>query len=198
VAASVTHTEACAPAAASQVLREHEELIRRAARQLARYSPAFLGKEDLYQTGVTRLLEVAGRCVSHGARFEYYVALCVRGAMIDAVRRATGAPRSVKLRIARRYSAAGNRRRNVVAEDAEPHELLTGALQRAELARAIAELPRRQRTVLALCCDRGLTQKQTASLLGLSASRICHIRSEALKRLRTRLRHWTDHHRGLS
>jgi RNA polymerase sigma factor FliA len=59
---------------------------------------------------------------------------------------------------------------------------------RAQLAEALAELPERERRVLALYYEEELTMAEIARVLDLSESRISQLRSLALSRLRTYLR----------
>jgi RNA polymerase sigma factor for flagellar operon FliA len=59
---------------------------------------------------------------------------------------------------------------------------------RAHLARALAELPERERKVLALYYQEELTMAEIAKVLDLSESRISQLRTLALSRLRVYLR----------
>jgi RNA polymerase sigma factor for flagellar operon FliA len=59
---------------------------------------------------------------------------------------------------------------------------------RRQLARALAELPERERKVLALYYEEELTMAEIARVLDLSESRISQLRSLALSRLRVFLR----------
>jgi RNA polymerase sigma factor for flagellar operon FliA len=71
------------------------DLVRRIAYHLLGRLPATVQVEDLIQAGVIGLLE-AGRHFddSHGASFETYAGIRIRGAMLDEVRRQDWAPRS--------------------------------------------------------------------------------------------------------
>ncbi len=57
------------------------------------------------------------------------------------------------------------------------------------LAEAIAELPERERTILALYYHEGLKMHQIAQILGVTESRISQIRSKTIKTLRARIGH---------
>jgi RNA polymerase sigma factor for flagellar operon FliA len=59
---------------------------------------------------------------------------------------------------------------------------------RAQLAEALAELPERERKVLALYYDEELTMAEIAKVMSLSESRISQLRSLALSRLRVYMR----------
>jgi RNA polymerase sigma factor for flagellar operon FliA len=56
--------------------------------------------------------------------------------------------------------------------------------RRQALAGAVAELPERHRTVLALYYDEGLTYREIAQVLQVSEPRVCQIHGDAMKRLR--------------
>jgi len=56
------------------------------------------------------------------------------------------------------------------------------------LAEAIEELPEKEKLVLSLYYDDELTMKETGSVLGISESRVSQLHSQAIMRLRTKLR----------
>ena len=70
----------------------------------------------------------------------------------------------------------------------EPTEVLTREEEITAVRDAIAELPPKQRTVLALYYYEELTLNQIAEILHLTESRISQIRSQALQRLRQDLK----------
>lgn len=59
---------------------------------------------------------------------------------------------------------------------------------RAHLARAVAEIPERERQILALYYEQELTLAEIGEVIGVSESRVCQLRSLALSRLRSTLR----------
>lgn len=63
------------------------------------------------------------------------------------------------------------------------------ALRKAT-ATAIANLPERERLVMALYYDEELNLKEIGAVLGVSESRACQIHGQALVRLRARMRDW--------
>ena len=65
-----------------------------------------------------------------------------------------------------------------------PEEAVVREEARAELFRALASLPERQRYVLEACVLGDELQAEVAVRLGVTASRVCQIRSAALARLR--------------
>ncbi|HEX6999670.1 MAG TPA: RNA polymerase sigma factor FliA [Gammaproteobacteria bacterium] len=77
------------------LVARYMDLVRRIAFHMAGRLPASVQVEDLIQAGVVGLLE-AGRYYDrrHGASFETYAGIRIRGAMLDEVRRQNWAPRS--------------------------------------------------------------------------------------------------------
>ncbi|MCX8052927.1 MAG: FliA/WhiG family RNA polymerase sigma factor [Armatimonadetes bacterium] len=69
----------------------------------------------------------------------------------------------------------------------DPAERAERAEQRRILARAVDELPERERTVIALYYYEGLTQKEIAAVLGVTESRVCQIHTKAVLRLSAKL-----------
>jgi RNA polymerase sigma factor for flagellar operon FliA len=82
----------------------------------------------------------------------------------------------------------------------DPDEGPEARLQRTELrtllASALAELPERERQILAMYYEEELTLAEIGEVLGVTESRISQLRSLALSRLRTRLREALDVRRG--
>ena len=64
------------------------------------------------------------------------------------------------------------------------------------LERAIADLPERERQVLALYYYEELTMKEAGLILGLGESRVWLVHSMAVIRLRTRLAELSEKNRG--
>jgi RNA polymerase sigma factor for flagellar operon FliA len=74
----------------------------------------------------------------------------------------------------------------------DPGEGAVAQLERKELrehlARAIEQLPERERHILALYYEQELTLAEIGEVIGVGESRVCQLRSLALSRLRTALR----------
>jgi RNA polymerase sigma factor for flagellar operon FliA len=88
------------------LVQQHMDLVRRIAHHLIRRLPANVQIEDLMQAGAMGLLEAARQYdASHGASFETYAGIRIRGAMLDEVRRQDWSPRSAH-RSMREISAA--------------------------------------------------------------------------------------------
>ncbi|MGQ9531329.1 MAG: FliA/WhiG family RNA polymerase sigma factor [Desulfotomaculales bacterium] len=69
----------------------------------------------------------------------------------------------------------------------DPLALLEEAEARELLARAVEELPERDRLVLALYYQEGLTLKEIGRVLDVSESRVCQLHGRAIARLREKL-----------
>ena len=74
----------------------------------------------------------------------------------------------------------------------DPDEGVAAQLERKELrehlARAIEQLPERERQILALSYQEELTLAEIGEVIGVGESRVCQLRSQAIARLRTSLR----------
>jgi RNA polymerase sigma factor for flagellar operon FliA len=94
------------PADDAALVERHTDLVRRIAHHMAARLPASIDVTDLIQAGLIGLLEAARNYSgAHGASFETYAGIRIRGAMLDELRRGDWAPRSVHRR-AREISAA--------------------------------------------------------------------------------------------
>jgi RNA polymerase sigma factor for flagellar operon FliA len=105
------------------LVSKHATLVKRIAYHLLGRLPASVQVDDLIQAGMIGLLE-AGRHYdpSHGASFETYAGIRIRGAMLDEIRRNDWAPRSVYKK-ARMISEAVRRIENAKGRDARDHEI---------------------------------------------------------------------------
>jgi RNA polymerase sigma factor FliA len=70
----------------------------------------------------------------------------------------------------------------------EPLAVLLERRRRVAVVQAIEALPPRERAIVALYHERGLTLKAIAQLLGVTESRTSQLHSQAMARLRERLR----------
>ena len=77
-----------------------------------------------------------------------------------------------------------------VAFDPEdgPHARLERAEMREHLARAILEIPARERQILSLYYEHELTLAEIGEVIGVGESRVSQLRTQAIARLRSRLR----------
>jgi len=90
----------------TQLVQRHSDLVRRIAHHLMARLPSSVDVGDLIQAGLIGLLEAARNFSgAHGASFETYAGIRIRGAMLDELRRGDWAPRSLHRR-QREISAA--------------------------------------------------------------------------------------------
>lgn len=69
-----------------------------------------------------------------------------------------------------------------------PLEALLAEDFRSALAEAIAALPEREKLLLSLCYEQGLNLKEVGAVMGVTEARVCQLRSQAMGRLRARLK----------
>ncbi|HQS02079.1 MAG: RNA polymerase sigma factor FliA [Halothiobacillus sp. 24-54-40] len=98
------------------VVAEHANLVKRIAFHLMNRLPDHVQVDDLIQSGMIGLLDAARLFdASHGASFETYAGIRIRGAMLDELRRNDWTPRSV------------HRRHREIAQAVREIEAQTGA-----------------------------------------------------------------------
>jgi len=120
----------------SQRIEQHLPLVKHIVFQVAVHFPRHVDREELARAGALGLVEAARRYDGErGVPFERFAAQRIRGAILDAVRSADWAPRSVRM-LARRMESAEQRlaaRLGRVPDPAEVAEEL--GIDRAELDR---------------------------------------------------------------
>ncbi len=77
-------------------------------------------------------------------------------------------------------------------ENADPFADASDEGFRAALAKAIDELPERERLVMSLYYDEELNLKEIGAVLKVTESRVCQLHGQALMRLKARLADWRD------
>jgi RNA polymerase sigma factor for flagellar operon FliA len=98
-----------AAADASRLIEEHLPLVNHVVFQVAVHFPRHVDREELVRAGALGLVEAAKRYDdSRGVPFNRFAAQRIRGAIIDAVRAADWAPRSVRT-LARRLDQVEQR-----------------------------------------------------------------------------------------
>lgn len=81
----------------NHLLTEHMPLVKRLAHQMKAKLPASVEVDDLVQAGMIGLLDAIQRYEeNHGAQFETYAVLRIRGAMLDELRSSDWMPRSTR------------------------------------------------------------------------------------------------------
>lgn len=217
---------------------EFEPLVRHIVFQVAVHFPRHVDREELNRAGALGLVEAAQRYdMDRGVPFQRFAAQRIRGAILDAVRAADWAPRSLRT-MARSFEQTSQRLANdlgrpptleemaeamdttaeqlarlqgkisrsvVLALDhissdeeeamtlgetlmdsatLEPCEELERRELHAYLRDGISLLPERHRLVVIGYFLEGRTSQDLARFLGVTASRVSQMRSEALEMLR--------------
>ncbi len=80
--------------------------------------------------------------------------------------------------------------RHVVDEGGEPSSILRDKRFRDALVGAIEELPEREKLLMSLYYDQDLNLKEIGAVLGVTESRVCQLHSQAVARLRAKLKSW--------
>jgi len=221
---------------------EHAQLVKRLAYQLVARLPSSVQVDDLIQAGMMGLLDaLQGYDDNQGAQFETYATQRIRGAMLDELRDADWAPRSVRKQ-AREIEHAIQQLQQSLGhapseqqiadnmgvpladyqqmlgeahghqlvhfedfenEDGEavgfnladtrptPLQVLQDEAMRDTLIRGISELPEREKMVMAMYYQEDLNLKEIGAVLGVSESRVCQLHSQAILRLRGKMKDWT-------
>lgn len=109
--------------ASDELIIRHAPLVKRIAWHLMGRLPDDVQVDDLIQTGMIGLLEASRNYdTAHGASFETYASIRVRGAMLDEVRRHDWLPRSVHQK-SRQLAVAIREVENRVGRDARDQEI---------------------------------------------------------------------------
>jgi RNA polymerase sigma factor FliA len=78
----------------------------------------------------------------------------------------------------------------VAVDDNGPYRQLERRELRMRLATALAELPDRERQILALSYEQELTLAEIGQVIGVGESRVSQLRTQAIARLRSLMREW--------
>jgi RNA polymerase sigma factor for flagellar operon FliA len=222
-------------------------LVKQVAARLRLVLPAHVDFDDLVGSGVFGLLSALDRFEpERGIKFETFAAARIRGAILDALRAADWAPRSLRQeerRIAAVYARleaklgrpasapevcrelgwtlkelkAHERELNqaallsldavlkgpeigeevnlgarIASEQGDPEQALSEAEKKRLVAQAVAELPEKEKLVIALYYYEELNIKEIARVLKVTESRISQLHTRALLRLRGKLSNYRD------
>jgi len=80
--------------------------------------------------------------------------------------------------------------RHAAPEQTDPVRILGDERFRASLATAIEGLPERERQVMGMYYEHDMNLKEIGAVLGVTESRVCQLHSQAVARLRTKMKGW--------
>ena len=184
------------PANAAHLLEEYRPLVQKIAGGFQRRLPRHVLREDLVAAGMAGLWD-AIRKHGDGADegFEWYVRVRVRGAILDELRSQDWLSR--RARAAAEASGQSIPPHVVHLDDMrEPEQARCLATQvhgdtevaqrdqRAALARAVEQLPERERLIVSEHYFGDVKFKSLSERLGVSEPRVSQLHSRAMKRLR--------------
>jgi RNA polymerase sigma factor for flagellar operon FliA len=120
----------------SLLIEEHLPLVKHIVFQVAVHFPRHVDRDDLARAGALGLVEAARRYdESRGVPFDRFAAQRIRGAILDAVRAADWAPRSVRT-LARKLESVEQRLATELGRVPSTDEMATAlGMTRAELSR---------------------------------------------------------------
>jgi RNA polymerase sigma factor for flagellar operon FliA len=75
-------------------------------------------------------------------------------------------------------------------ENADPMKVLGDDRFRGALVAAIAALPEREKQVMGMYYEHDMNLKEIGAVLGVTESRVCQLHSQAVSRLRSKLKYW--------
>lgn len=227
------------------LLVEHMPMVKRLAHHMKAKLPPSVEVDDLVQAGMMGLLDAINRYEeTHGAQFETYAVLRIRGAMLDELRSSDWMPRSTRQNM-RKVEAAMHALQQKLGrppnesevakslkmtladyqdllsdsgghqlvyyedfhendgndsfldryavDDADPLRHLLDSDFRQAVIEAIDALPEREKILMGLYYEEELNLKEIGAVMGVSESRVSQLHTQAVARLRTRLREklWT-------
>ena len=193
-----------------QHLAKFAPLVKRIAHHMISRLPGSVEADDLIQVGMIGLMDALNRYEEMaGAQFETYAQQRLGrspseteiagelGVSIDDYHHMLLDARGAQLVHYEDFTDGedGNfLERNCADDSAGPlASLLDGDLRQA-LVGAIGNLPEREKTLMGLYYEQELNFKEIGAVLGVSESRVCQIHSQAVARLRAKLKEcaWTS------
>jgi RNA polymerase sigma factor for flagellar operon FliA len=178
---------------ASEQVARYAPMVKKIAYGIQRRLPRHVLCDDLVAAGM------GGRGRHTPGSFDWYVRVRVRGAIVDELRAQDWLPRRARARAAN--NAAGTKAAPVVIRlddigEWEQHRCLATAesatsehevgcrLASERVARAVQQLPERERHIISMHYYRGVRFKDLGSELGVSEPRVSQLHSRAVRRLR--------------
>lgn len=186
------------------LIREYTPVVQQIVGGFQRRLPRSVLRDDLIAAGMCGLWDAIRK---HGSerseRFDWYVRVRIRGAILDELRAQDWLPRRVRAAATEAAKAAPSNYRAVPAvvrfdevseseqarclASSDPHGGDAGLESRESaqaLADAVERLPGRERDIVALYYFKGVKFKELGKLFGVSEPRISQLHSRAMTRLK--------------
>ena len=185
-----------------QMLSTYTPLVRQIAGGFQRRLPRNVLREDLIAAGMSGLWDAIRRHADKPSEsFEWYVRVRIRGAILDELRAQDWLPRRARAAAAEaneqgdtarvfapavvRFDDVSEWEQNrCLATLASSEAAVDAKFTRETLARAVEQLPTRERHIVAAHYFRGVKFKDLGTELGVSEPRISQLHSRAMQRLR--------------
>jgi RNA polymerase sigma factor for flagellar operon FliA len=202
------------------LLTQHMPLVKRLAHHMKAKLPPSVEVDDLIQAGMIGLFDAISRYEeTHGAQFETYAVLRIRGAMLDELRSSDWLPRSTRQNMRKIESAMSSLQQKLgrppteavyyedfkgedddgsfldrySVDDEDPLRALLDTDFRQAVINAIDNLPPREKILMGLYYEEELNLKEIGAVMGVSESRVSQLHTQAVARLRAALKEqlWT-------
>jgi RNA polymerase sigma factor for flagellar operon FliA len=188
----------------AELITMYTPVVRQIAGGFQRKLPRNVLRDDLLAAGMSGLWDAVRRQVEQPSdRFDYYVRVRIRGAILDELRAQDWLPRRARAAAAEAQENGNHARavapavvrfddvseweqgRCLATDDSSNSEAaVTAKFIRESLARAVDQLPMRERHIVAAHYFRGVKFKDLGTELGVSEPRISQLHSRAMQRLR--------------
>lgn len=187
---------------ARELLLQYEPLVRKIAGGFQRKLPRNVLREDLIAAGMSGLWDAIRRHGETGGdAFEWYVRVRVRGAILDELRAQDWLPRRARAAAANASAETGEyvpppavvrlddvsewEQTRCLSDSSSSESAVATKFAHDSLARAVEQLPERERHIVSSHYFRGVKFKDLGLELGVSEPRISQLHSRAMRRLKT-------------
>jgi RNA polymerase sigma factor FliA len=187
---------------ARELLLQYEPLVRKIAGGFQRKLPRNVLREDLIAAGMSGLWDAIRRHgETAGDTFEWYVRVRVRGAILDELRAQDWLPRRARAAAANASAESGEyvpppavvrlddvsewEQSRCLSDMSSSETAVAAKFTHDSLAKAVEQLPERERHIVSSHYFRGVKFKDLGIELGVSEPRISQLHSRAMRRLKT-------------
>jgi RNA polymerase sigma factor for flagellar operon FliA len=187
-----------------ELLDEYTPVVRQIVGGFQRKLPRNVLRDDLLAAGMSGLWDAVRRQLDQPSeRFDCYVRVRIRGAILDELRAEDWLPRRARAAAAKAEANGDHARsaapyvvrlgdvseweqgRCLASDDSSnSEEAVSAKYVKRSLARAVDQLPNRERHIVSAHYFRGVKFRDLGIELGVSEPRISQLHSRAMKRLR--------------